>query len=218
MWHQWIPKKVNTLLWLLHTEGLPLGSWLTKIGVDGSCKLCLTAPIETARHAFIDCPIVSRAWVQYNILRDKHDLPQLQFMPEDILEGASPNRAGLERLKYNNLCIVTKETPWDILRCMLIRNIWCQRCSIVIRGEAFHLGTAMHGAWRTTIQIGVATWQGIRKKDETTPRTLQIFDEVWASSPAFCTVADTPSWNFIPGNDYLPRDLASRPSTIPHPL
>lgn len=95
IWHQWLPRRVNTFLWLLQNEGLPLGSWLEKMTIDGSCKLCVTSPIETARHAFIDCPLVARAWMQFNKLRTKHQCSQLQYDPADILEGASLNRPGL---------------------------------------------------------------------------------------------------------------------------
>lgn len=38
------------------------------MNIEGSCKLCILAPIESARHAFIDCPTISGAWTQYNNL------------------------------------------------------------------------------------------------------------------------------------------------------
>lgn len=50
LWHQWLPRKVSSFLWLMHNEGLPIGSWLATMKIDGACKICTTSPTETARH------------------------------------------------------------------------------------------------------------------------------------------------------------------------
>ena len=34
----------------------------------------------------------------------------------------------------------------------------------------------------------------------------------WACTIAFCTRKETPNWNFIPSELFLPKDLTSRPS------
>lgn len=137
---------MSTFLWLLHSEGLPLGDWLAKMDIEGSCKLCTTSPTETARHAFIDCTAVSQAWVQYNRLRQVHNLPQIHCTPGEILEGIAFTRTELTINCFSKSCRVTKEPPWDLLRCLLLRNIWCQRCAKVMREEPFHLGTTLHNA------------------------------------------------------------------------
>lgn len=95
-------------MWILHTEGLPIGTWLEKMAIDGSYKLCTTAPIETARHAFIECQEVKKAWIQFNHLRRIHNLPQLHLTPTDILEGAQLTSIDLMVRMFSNTCRVTE--------------------------------------------------------------------------------------------------------------
>jgi len=165
MWHGWLPKKVSTFLWLLQIEGLPLGSWLARMDIEGSCKMCTQAPLETAQHAFVECQEVKRAWIQYNMLRSRHPLPPIQLPVESIIEGNA--RLGGDRHRFNNTCEVTEGMPWDLLRCLLLWQIWYQRCSKVMREEPFHLDTALHNAWRTMIHIMIAIWRGIGKSPTT---------------------------------------------------
>lgn len=167
------------------------------------------APIETTRHAFIDRPQVTRAWAQFNSLRHLHDLPMMQFTPADILEGAMLTYTNLHRSKFSNNCSVTQETPWDILRCLILRNIWCQRCNMVMRNEPFHLGTTLYRSWRTVIQIRIAAWHNIWKNPETAPERIATFHSTWTANPAFCIKADTLVWQFLPDTAFLPQDLAS---------
>jgi len=94
LWHPWLPKKVSMFMWMLHNAGLPLGSWLNQMDIEEECKLCYLAPLETTRHAFIDCEEVREAWVHFNNLRAVHNLPRLQFTPADILEGRILARPG----------------------------------------------------------------------------------------------------------------------------
>jgi len=80
---------------------------------------------------------------------------------DDILDGATLTRADLANKRFTNSCRVTEETPWDLLRCLLLRYIWCQRCNKVMKNTNFHLGTAIHSSWQTLIQIGTTSWQNI---------------------------------------------------------
>lgn len=210
MWHPWLPQKVCTFLWLLHAQGLPLESWLNTMDLDGSCKLCATAPIETARHAFIECSATCAAWTHYNRLRLQHHMPVLQLTPADILEGDTLTVAELTAQHFSSTYKVTKETPWDLLWCLLLRQIWCQRCSKVMRNEPFYLGSTMHAVWKTTIQIGVAVWRTIWKAS-TAANRLEVFHMTWASTQVFYMLDTTPTWHFIPSTEFLPWDLAIRP-------
>lgn len=198
-------------MWLLHAEGLPLGSWLAKMDLDGTCKLCDQGSLETAQHAFFECTAVKTAWEQFNQLRQTHSLPQLTYSAADILDGQALANPNLTVRKFSNPCRVTSDTPWDILRCLLLRTIWCQRCSKVMRDEPFHLGAAINGAWRTVIQIGVAAWRGLWKKSHEPDQRIETFKDTWAATDAFCTFQGFPVWKFIPDPEFLPQDLASRP-------
>lgn len=169
-------------------------------------------PTKTPRHAFIECPEINQAWIQVNNLRRRYDLPQLRYDPTDILEGKLLDRPDLITKKFSSLCRVTKETPWDLLRCLILWNIWCQRYNTVMRNKTFHLGTAMHNAWRTVIQIGVATWRNIWKNPITSQHRKEVFQDTWTSTGAFCSMTNSPVWHFLPQVEYLPQDLALRPS------
>jgi hypothetical protein len=37
MWHNARPHKVGALIWLTFNNGLPVGTWLQKMGVQASC-------------------------------------------------------------------------------------------------------------------------------------------------------------------------------------
>lgn len=130
------------------------------------------------------------------------------------MDGKIFCRPGLINRNYSKACRVTEETPWELLRCLLLRNIWCQRCGTVMRNETFHLGTAMHQAWRTVIQIGVASWRKIWKHTETAPHQTEVFTTTWTASQAFCSMNDKLVWHFILPNEFLPQDLARRPATV----
>lgn len=82
-----------------------------------------------------------------------------------------------------------------------------------MRNKPFHLGTVLHNAWRTVIQIGVAAWRNIWKTPRTAQQRQEIFQDTWASTTAFCSMTHKPMWHFIPPAEYLPQDLAVRPST-----
>lgn len=79
-----------------------------------------------------------------------------------------------------------------------------------MRNEPFHLGTALHSAWLTVIQIGIANWRNIWK--QSTPQRVATFHVVWTANPAFYTMTNTPNWQFLPNATYLSQDLASRPA------
>lgn len=87
-----------------------------------------------------------------------------------------------------------------------------QRCNKVMKGENFHLGTAMHRSWRTLMQIGVATWRSIWKSPQSAIQCTVAFKDTWITTKAFCLFDDKLVWNFLPEDAFLPQDLASRPS------
>lgn len=37
IWHLYIPRKVSAMQWLLLTDGLPVGTWREKLGLNGAC-------------------------------------------------------------------------------------------------------------------------------------------------------------------------------------
>lgn len=59
----------------------------------------------------------------------------------------------------------------------------------------------------------MAAWRGIWKSPQTADQRTSIFKATWAATSAFCSIQDSPVWNFIPQAEFLPQDLAWRPST-----
>lgn len=71
----------------------------------------------------------------------------------------------------------------------------------------------MNSAWRTVIHIGFAAWRSIWKTLGSHDQRIAAFKSTWASTATFCSFRDAPTWNFIPDPDFLPKNLATRPST-----
>jgi hypothetical protein len=40
LWHQWTPRKICSMIWLVIAEGIPIGSWRMCIGYSRICPLC----------------------------------------------------------------------------------------------------------------------------------------------------------------------------------
>ncbi len=40
LWHHLRPKKAMKLIWLILHKGLPVGTQLVQMGLDGMCKVC----------------------------------------------------------------------------------------------------------------------------------------------------------------------------------
>lgn len=51
--HPWLPKCINTFLWLILTGGLSIGEWLQHIDEQGECQLWNDSVTQTTVHAFI---------------------------------------------------------------------------------------------------------------------------------------------------------------------
>jgi hypothetical protein len=139
----WLPRQVTTFMWLVLTGGLPLGTWLAQIGHTGICQLCTTEPTKTTEHAFLKCEATQTTWSNYNDLCLRHNQPRLIANEEGILLGYWTNiEEEDDKWNFTSNYEVTKNTPWDLLRCNLLWQIWCQRCAKVRKGKTFHLGTA----------------------------------------------------------------------------
>lgn len=55
IWHPYLPSKVFAMQWLILTQGLPVGAWREKLGLNGTCHICTLQEHETLQHAFIEC-------------------------------------------------------------------------------------------------------------------------------------------------------------------
>jgi hypothetical protein len=62
IWHNALPRKVGTLIWLILNKGLPVGSWLHQIGLPSQCKVCDSNLEESTQHLLLNCPMARNAW------------------------------------------------------------------------------------------------------------------------------------------------------------
>ena len=111
--------------WLILTEGLPVGAWREKLGMNGACQLCTHHARETLQHAFLDCPEVAQSWDLFRETRAKagHPLAYLNWI--EISRGlmTQPEGPSVESdLRWDTAAAfsINNETPWDILRAQLL--------------------------------------------------------------------------------------------------
>jgi hypothetical protein len=110
--------------------------------------------------------------------------------------------------------MVSSHTPWDLLRCNILWQLWCSRCGLTMRGEIFHLGTAILRAWQTTVRTAIAIWRSITALNHGTQhaKKIDIFYKVWATNSPFCDMTSrNPKFNLIPDSKFLPHAMAIRP-------
>jgi len=57
LWHNARPRKVGALTWLTLNNGLPVGTWLQKMGIPAPCKGCHQGCPESTQHCLMDCSL-----------------------------------------------------------------------------------------------------------------------------------------------------------------
>jgi hypothetical protein len=218
-WHPWLPRKIATMSWLTMAGGLPVGEWRRKAGWEGHCRLCNDCPFETAEHGLMRCKVVKEAWERYASLRDSAGLRNDCASWKGIMLGPL-HRPGLHTIQDDETwgsgqtCMVSNNTAWDILRTILLWNIWVQKCDEEMNGNAFHLGKALYYAWQTTVHVGMEVWEDITRHNRSGRRINAMQDkffEIWGKEGVFCTVGGLPKWHTLPPECFLPFHLATEP-------
>lgn len=62
IWRPYLPRKVSGMQWLILMEGLHVGAWRERLGLDNTCQLCPDLIKNTLQHSFIECLEVTGAW------------------------------------------------------------------------------------------------------------------------------------------------------------
>jgi hypothetical protein len=108
---------------------------------------------------------------------------------------------------------VTIDTPWDILRALLLWAIWCSRVDLAFRDEQFHLGLVIWTAWRNTIYCAMEAYKELfryKRNEEKRSKAIDCFQTIWTSGNIFGRLQDgTIKWNLTPNVHFLPRDLGA---------
>ena len=129
-----------------------------------TCSLCLVYVIETQTHAFYDCPSVNWVWVLFGNLREEFGLLNVYQDSETILMGAVDDVPSFSKEEEGHWDLTATfslldRRPCDVLRNLMVRNIWCLRTTQDMCHEAFQLGVGILRALQTTIHAGMATWE-----------------------------------------------------------
>lgn len=108
---------------------------------------------------------------------------------------------------------VTMDTPWDILRALLLWAIWCSRVDLAFRDEQFHLGLVIWNAWRNTIYCAMEAYKELfryKRNEEKRHEAIECFQNIWTAGNIFGRLQDgTIKWNLTPNVHFLPRDLGA---------
>ena len=218
IWHPYLPRKVSAMQWLILTEGLPVGAWRERLRLPSECQLCPAHPRETLQHAFMECPEISRAWSLFRKTRRSAGLPKAFHSWKDISRGLMDDPPGPsleEELRWDTVVAykVTTNTPWDILRALLLWAIWCSRVDLAFRDEQFHLGLVIWNAWRNTIYCAMEAYKELfryKRNEEKRQEAIKCFQTIWTTGNIFGRLQDgTIKWNLTPNVHFLPQDLGA---------
>jgi hypothetical protein len=213
IWHPYLPRKVSAMQWLILTEGLPVGAWREKIGLNGDCQICAPHTRETLQHAFKECEEVRQAWEFFRQTRNLTNYPQAYTTWPEISRGlltvpAGPSVESDLRWDTASAFTINTETPWDILRAQLLWALWCQRVAHAFKDEQFHLGAALWHAWRNTIYCAIEAFKELhrhKRNEEKRQQQISCFQKIWTAFNIFGRLGDTGiKWHLTPPlNFYL---------------
>ena len=181
IWHPYLPRKVSAMQWLILTEGLPVGAWRERLGLESTCQLCPNPTRDTLQHSFLDCPEVARIWPLFRSTRNLAGLPPAYHSWKEINRGLLTEPSGPsmeEELRWDtaDAFSLNTETPWDILRAQILWMIWCQRVTHSFREEQFHLGIVIWQAWRNTIYCAMEAYKELFRHKRNEEQRHQMID------------------------------------------
>jgi hypothetical protein len=218
IWHPYLPRKVSAMQWLILTEGLPVGAWREKLGLDNSCQLCVHQVKDTLQHSFLECPEVARIWPLFRKTRSLAE-PNIAYTNwTEISRGllTEPDGPSMEEdLRWDTAAAfsVNSETPWDLLRAQVLWSIWCQRVAHSFREEQFHQGIVLWHAWRNTIYCAMEAYKELfrhKRNEEKRQEMISCFQAVWTKAEIFGRMGATGiKWNITPHSEFLPQDLGA---------
>ena len=168
IWHPYLPRKISAMQWLILTKGLPVGAWREKLGLDGTCQICILQERETLQHAFFDCTEVTQAWELFRKIRETAGLTPAYLNWTEVSRGLMSNPGGPSvesELRWDTASAFTIniDTPWDILRAQILWAIWCQRLAHAFNDERFHIGLVLWYAWRNTIYAAMEAYKELHR-------------------------------------------------------
>ena len=152
--------------------------------------------IEDEEHAFFNCPSFKYACIAFNRLRRHFSLSTLTSWDE-VRTGILPHpQQFFSQIEIGwdskSTCVLSKETPSELLRFSILWNIWAttfhRRTQKEIGEESFHLRSILFKSWKITIQMKMAAWKDIFSQVRNIQRRsifIQIFQEAWFYNNCF---------------------------------
>ena len=218
IWHPYLPRKISAMQWLILTDGLPVGEWREKLGMDGACQLCIRHAQETLPHAFLNCEEVAQAWDLFRKTRARSGLHPAYLNWIEVSRGlmTPPEGPSIDsELRWDTAAAFTinMETPWDLLRAQLLWAIWCQRLAHAFNDERFHLGLVLWYAWRNTVYAAMEAYKELhrhKRNEEKRQQQIDCFQKVWTQGNIFGRMSVSGlKWHLTPSQDFLPQELGA---------
>lgn len=94
IWHPYLPRKLSAMQWFILTEGLPVGAWREKLGLDGACQLCILQEREMLQHAFFEYIEVTQAWDLFRKTRATTGLSPAYLNFRKVIRGLMSQPVG----------------------------------------------------------------------------------------------------------------------------
>jgi hypothetical protein len=140
------------------------------------------------------------------------DVNQLERCPlRHLLPGPGPGSITLTQAMW-----VSLETPWYLLKSLILWHIWCGKCAFDREWDNYHIGLVLYKAWTTMIHIGTEAWNDLQRHHRPGQQQSQLnaaFLQIWTKGSVFEIGDRTPMWDLIPPVCYMSEDLASRPAS-----
>lgn len=218
VWHPYLPRKVSAMQWMILAEGLPVGAWRERLGLPSACQLCPIEVRETLQHAFMDCPMVTKAWDLFRATRRLTGSTPAYNTWTEVSRGLmteAPGPSFEDELRWDTASkfSLNAETPWDILRAQLLWATWCQRVVHAFRDEQFHLGVVLWHAWRNTIYSAMEAYKELfrhKRNEEKRQEAITCFQTIWTTANIFGRLGQAGiKWNLTPHQEFLPRNLGA---------
>jgi hypothetical protein len=93
-WHPCLPHKVSTMIWLILANGLLLGSWRTKMGQEGLCKVCNAKALERVEHTISSCEALKGMWEKVRLCSIRSDYQDSNLVERPAAINRRPRRLG----------------------------------------------------------------------------------------------------------------------------
>ena len=199
-------------------EGLPVGTWREKLGLNGACQLCIQQDRETAEHAFLECEEVRQVWDLFRNTKAKTNLTSAYLSWPEISRGlmTTPSGPNVEaELRWDTAAefALKLETPWVLLRAQTLWPVWCQRLAHKFNDETFHLGLVLWYAWRNTVYAAMEAFKELhrhKRNEERRQEQIACFRQVWTNVNLFGRAdGEDIRWHLTPPQEFLPQELGA---------